>query len=269
MPSHISVLPASTQVGKQTIRFLLQSEQKPLIRGFYRDIAKAPAEFTSFPNFQAVQGDIATGKGLDFTDSDAVLYIPPPTWAGTDQAEFAHKTATFVANALKRSASVRRGLEDNAGNPTEVRVAILTRRLEDSHGKLTTSSARESSLTLSQLCTKDIGQYCAETLLADAIDPSKRDISLFGPQHYSPLDVKEALEVVTGRKGEMILVPAAGLAEYWGKQIPEVHLPEFVKFIKAQLPGGVMAQDYEDGKDTVRCHTSLQEELREMLAQHE
>ncbi|KAI8272514.1 hypothetical protein K4K56_002338 [Colletotrichum sp. SAR 10_98] len=243
MPSRISVLPASTQVGKQTIRFLLQSEQKPLIRGFYRDIAKAPAEFTSFPNFQAVQGDIATGKGLDFTDSDAVLYIPPPTWDGTDQAEFAHKTANFVANALKKSRSIKRLVIQSALGAQHEPEKILS--------------------------TKDIGQYCAETLLADAIDPRQRDIRLFGPQHYSPLDVKEALEAVTGRKGDMILVPEAGLAQYWGKQIPEVYLPEFVKFIKAQLPGGVMAQDYEDGKDTVRCHTSLQEELREMLAQHE
>lgn len=108
MSSHITVLPASTQAGKETIRFLLQSEQKPFVRGLYRNIDKAPAEFTSFSNFQAVQGDIATGKGLDCTDSDAVLYIPPPTWDGTDQAEFAHKTATFVANALKKSPSVRR-----------------------------------------------------------------------------------------------------------------------------------------------------------------
>lgn len=174
-----------------------------------------------------------------------------------------HRQAWLLFSCLER------GLEDDAGKPTEVRVAILTCRLEDSNGKLTTSSAREYSLTFSQLSTKDIGQYCAETLLADAIDPSKRDVRLFGPQHYSPLDVKEALEVVTGRKGEMILVPEAGLAEYWGKQIPEVYLPEFVKFIKAQLPGGVMAQDYEDGEDSVRCHTSLEEELREMLAQHQ
>lgn len=164
---------------------------------------------------------------------------------------------------------MERGLEDDAGRPTEVRVAIFTSRLEDSYGKLIISGAREYSLTASQLSTKDIGQYCAETLLADAIDPSKRDIRLFGPQHYSPLDVKEALEVVTGRKGEMILVPEAGIAEYCGKQIPEVYLPEFVKFIKAQLPGGVIAQDYEDGGDSVRCHTSIEEELREILVQHE
>lgn len=108
MPSRITVLPASTQAGRHTIRFLLQSESKPFVRGIYRDTTKAPVEFTSLPNFQAVQGDIAIGKGLDFTDSDAVLYIPPPTWDGTDQAEFAQKTANFVANALKESRSVKR-----------------------------------------------------------------------------------------------------------------------------------------------------------------
>ncbi|KAF4921506.1 hypothetical protein CGCVW01_v005955 [Colletotrichum viniferum] len=108
MPSHITVLPASTQVGEETIRFLLQSEPKPFVRGFYRNIAKVPVEFTSYPNFQAVQGDIASGKGLNFTGSDAVLYIPPPTWDGTDQEEFAHRTATFVADTLKKSPSVQR-----------------------------------------------------------------------------------------------------------------------------------------------------------------
>ncbi|KAI8307681.1 hypothetical protein K4K61_003257 [Colletotrichum sp. SAR11_59] len=243
MSSHITVLPASTQAGKETIRFLLQSEQKPFVRGLYRNIDKAPAEFTNFSNFQAVQGDIATGKGLDFADSDAVLYIPPPTWDGTDQEEFARRTATFVANALKKSPRVKRLVIQSALGAQHDPEKILS--------------------------TKDIGQFCAETLLADAIDPSKRDIRLFGPRHYSPLDVKEALEVVTGRKGEMILVPEAGLAEYWGKQIPEVYLPEFVEFIKAQLPGGVMAQDYEDGKDTVRCHTGLEEQLRQMFEQHQ
>ncbi|KAF4874118.1 hypothetical protein CGCSCA1_v006806 [Colletotrichum siamense] len=287
MPSRITVLPASTQAGRHTIQFLLQSESKPFVRGIYRDATKAPVEFTSLPNFQAVQGDIATGKGLDFTNSDAVLYIPPPTWDGTDQAEFAHKTANFVANALKKSRSIKRLgtlklnniadniLRDAAPEVIIVRPGYYFHVWQEALNTMQEDPPRfESPFSpgdwkVPMLSTKDIGQYCAETLHADAIDPRQRDIRLFGPQHYSPLDVKDALEAVTGRKGDMILVPEAGLAQYWGKQIPEVYLPEFVKFIKAQLPGGVMAQDYEDGKDTVRCHTSLQEELREMLAQHE
>ncbi|KAF0320223.1 nmrA family protein [Colletotrichum asianum] len=302
MSSHITVLPASTQAGKETIRFLLQSEQKPFVRGLYRNIDKAPAEFTNFSNFQAVQGDIATGKGLDFADSDAVLYIPPPTWDGTDQEEFARRTATFVANALKKSPRVKRLVIQSALGAQHDPEKIGTLKLNHIADNMLRDAAPEviiirlgyyfhvwqealktmqedpprfespfspADWKIPMLSTKDIGQYCAETLLADAIDPSKRDIRLFGPQHYSPLDVKEALEVVTGRKGEMILVPEAGLAEYWGKQIPEVYLPEFVEFIKAQLPGGVMAQDYEDGKDTVRCHTGLEEELRQMFEQHQ
>ncbi|KAJ0382216.1 hypothetical protein COL922a_013017 [Colletotrichum nupharicola] len=210
MPSHITVLPASTQAGRHTIRFLLQSESNPSARGIYRDATKAPVELVSLPNFQAVQGDIATGEGLDFTDSDAVLYIPPPTWDGTDQAEFAHKTANFVANALKKSRSVKRLVIQSALRAQHEPEKIGTLKLNNIADNILKDAAPEVII----LSTKDIGQYCAETLLADAIDPSKRDIRLFGPQHYSPLDVKEALELVTGRKGEMILVPEAGLAEY-------------------------------------------------------
>lgn len=101
MPSHITVLPASTKAGRETIRTLLESESKPFIRAVYRDPSKAPAEFVQNSNFEAIKGDVGDGSSLDFTGSDAVFYIPPPILDGTDQAEWATRSATNVKKALK------------------------------------------------------------------------------------------------------------------------------------------------------------------------
>ena len=108
MPYHITVLPASTKAGRETIRTLLESESKPSVRGVYRDPAKAPAAFVKNPNFQAVKGDVGDAKSLDFTGSDAVFYIPPPIYDGTHHKEWATRTATNVKNALQNTPSVKR-----------------------------------------------------------------------------------------------------------------------------------------------------------------
>jgi putative NADH-flavin reductase len=103
MSTHITVLPASTKVGKEAIRLLLASPAHPTIRGIYRDTSKAPDEYTSHPNFNAVKGDVATEEGLDFSNSDAVLYVPPPTYEIIDQSDWAKQTANNVKGALKKS----------------------------------------------------------------------------------------------------------------------------------------------------------------------
>jgi hypothetical protein len=108
MSLHISVVPASTKAGRETIRELLASASKPIVHGIYRDPSKAPPEFTQHANFKASKGDVGTGDGLDFRGSGAVFYIPPPTYDGTDQREWATKTATNVKNAIRDAPSVRR-----------------------------------------------------------------------------------------------------------------------------------------------------------------
>ncbi|KAF9873073.1 cytochrome P450 [Colletotrichum karsti] len=289
MPSHITVLPASTQAGKETIRFLLNSGDKLVVRGIYRDPFKAPPEFTSHANFEAVKGDIAAGTGLDFEGSDAVLYVPPPVWDGTDLTEFSKRTANYVAAALKKASSVKRLVIQSALGAQHDPDKIGTLKLNNITDNILKDAAPEvvivrpgyyfhvwsqalktmqedpprfespfspADFKMPMLSTKDIGEYCAKTLLADRIDPSKRDVRLFGPRHYSPLDVKEALEQVTGKKGELVVIPKDGLAGYWSEQIPEAYVPEFVQFITAVLPGGVIAQDYGDGEGVVRSHQS-------------
>ena len=79
------------------------SDSRPSVRAVYRDPAKAPPEFLQNSNFEAVKGDVGNGDSLDFSGSNAVFYIPPPILDGTDQAEWATRTATNVKNALKKA----------------------------------------------------------------------------------------------------------------------------------------------------------------------
>jgi hypothetical protein len=108
MALRITVVPASTRAGKETIKALLADDKKPFINVVYRDVSKAPAEFANHPQFTAVEGDVTKGSGLDFTNSDAVFYIPPPTYDGTDSAEFATSNANNIKAALERAPSVKR-----------------------------------------------------------------------------------------------------------------------------------------------------------------
>ena len=107
MPPHITVLPASTVAGKATIRLLLASEETPVVRGIYRDPKRAPPEFTQHPRFEATQGDVGAEDDLDFTGSNAVFYIPPPTYDGRETAVFAAQAATNVRNAIQRAGITR------------------------------------------------------------------------------------------------------------------------------------------------------------------
>lgn len=104
----ISVLPASTRAGKETIRALLASAGNHVVRGFYRDLAKAPAEYTANPNFEALEGDVSSGQGLTFAGSDALIYIVPPTYDDSDEVEYATRTANYVKNALANAPSVKK-----------------------------------------------------------------------------------------------------------------------------------------------------------------
>jgi putative NAD(P)-binding protein len=107
MAFRFTIIPASTGAGKATIRSLLSSKTPLTVHGIYRNVSKAPAEFTSNPNFTASTGDVSSGEGLDFSVSDAVLYIPPPPGSGTNLDEFSNTTANHVKHALAK-ASVKR-----------------------------------------------------------------------------------------------------------------------------------------------------------------
>lgn len=106
----ITIVPASTKAGTETIRALLRDKSNPKLQAVYRDPTKAPAEFRSNPNFTAVKGDVSTGVGLDFNGSDAMFYVPPPPYLAEDAdvAQFATTAANHVKEALEKTSSVKR-----------------------------------------------------------------------------------------------------------------------------------------------------------------
>ena len=108
MTLRITVIPASTQAGKETIQTLLRAGNPPIVHAVYRDPSKAPSEFTSHENFKAIAGDVSGNSKLDFRSSDAVFYIPPPIYDGTDTAEFARSAANKVKLAVQEASSVKR-----------------------------------------------------------------------------------------------------------------------------------------------------------------
>lgn len=119
----------------------------------------------------------------------------------------------------------------------------------------------------SQVSVKDVGKYCAKTLLDETVKPSPHYVKIFGPRLYSSLDIKDAIETVTGKKGELIIIPKEGLAEYWAKLVPAKHVQEFVDYSTCQLADGIAAPDYVYGDDTVRCEIELVDDLRGMASQ--
>ncbi|KAH6854694.1 hypothetical protein B0I37DRAFT_37670 [Chaetomium sp. MPI-CAGE-AT-0009] len=298
MPLRIAVVPASTKAGRETIRQLLEAESKPFVRGIYRDPSKAPSDFAENPNFEAVKGDVGTGAGLDFSSADAVFYVPPPTYDGTDQGEWATRSAENVKKAIHDAASVKRLLlfsalgaqhdhgigllclnhisevilKDAAQEVVIVRPGFFydefAHALEEAradppffHSWITPVDHKIPMVSL-----KDIAKACANALLVGSGKPSPYVFKLFGPRHYSALDIKEGLEQATGREVELKAVERDQLAGFFGQQIPQAHVQEFVGMVTACLPGGIIEGDYEYDESTVRGDTELVDTLRELAA---
>lgn len=105
----ISIIPASTQAGKATIEALLKHRNPPDIRAIYRNTSKAPSSCTAHPSFEVIQGGLDDGMDLDFADSDAVFYVPPPTYDDKiDSGEHAVHGAEKVKIAMQRASKIKR-----------------------------------------------------------------------------------------------------------------------------------------------------------------
>ncbi|KAK3711846.1 hypothetical protein LTR37_009364 [Vermiconidia calcicola] len=304
MPLTITVLPASTQAGKETIRFLLQDESQPKIKAIYRDPAKAPSEFTSNANFTAVQGDVS-GAGdseLDFGDLDAVFYIPPPTYDGRDTDDFARACADRVKAALRKaSSSVKRLLVFSAsGAQYEKDIGILSLNhiadtiLEDSAPEVVIARTGffmenwasafetlegdkpyfESLFTpldykIAMISTVDIGKVMARFLLqtGQPLPSSPYIFDLHGPRSYSANDVRGALETATGKKDiEIKAIEPDKLFEYYNSKVPEKYAKGLEEMTVAMLPGGRVAGDMERPENVVRGEIELVDVLRKFAS---
>ncbi|KAF5025012.1 hypothetical protein F66182_2963 [Fusarium sp. NRRL 66182] len=296
MPHHITVLPATTKAGRETIRSLLEAESKPIVRGVYRNTSKVPDEFAKNSNFEAVQGDVGSGDSLDFSRSDAVFYIPPPIYDGTDEGDWATRTATNVKSALGNAPSVKRllilsaiGAQNENGigylrlnyisddilkdAAPEVLIVRPSYFQEDFAPLLDAAKEEHPSIQswitpidykIPMVSLKDIAECCANSLLAESTRPSPHYFKLFGPRSYSSIDLKEAVEEVIGKQVELKLVERDQLPEYWSKIVPEAYVQGFVGMTAAGLPGGVIEKDWVYDEKTVQGKQELVDSLRSL-----
>jgi uncharacterized protein YbjT (DUF2867 family) len=105
----ITIAPASTKTGVAIIRSLLTFENQSInIKALYRNVKKAPEEFTSHDNFTAVEADVSDASSLDFCGSDAVLAITPPVYDGRDIVAHATNVSKNVRDAVEKAGTVKR-----------------------------------------------------------------------------------------------------------------------------------------------------------------
>ncbi|KAM0323345.1 hypothetical protein ACHAQA_008938 [Verticillium albo-atrum] len=299
MTLHITVVPASSQGGRETIRNLLSHATQPLVRGIYRDTAKAPTEFINNPNFEAVQGDVSKST-VDFSRSDAVLYVPPPTFEDIDIAEFATNAANNVKASLEK-ASVKRVLSFSAmGSQHDHGIGVL--QINHITDKILAGSAPEvlvikpgwfhenwaeafatiqadtpyfeSVFTpvdyeIPMVSVADVGRACAQKLLetGQALSQNPYVFELYGPRPYSALDVQQALEKASAKSVKIVPVEPEKLGEHFEKHLPARHVQGFVDMITATLAGGVMAGDYRGDENTERGSVELVDTLVRLYAE--
>ncbi|KEY71185.1 hypothetical protein S7711_02297 [Stachybotrys chartarum IBT 7711] len=297
-PKHITIVPASTKAGREAIRALLKSNTNTKIRGIYRDTTKAPADFSSDVNFEAVKGDVATGAGLDFSSSDAVFYIPPATYYGQDQGEWARQSSGNVKTALEKAPSVQRLLILSAlGSQNDRDIGVLRINhiadellkhsvpdviivrpgffFEDWAPLIETAKEDPPYITswvapadhhIPMLSIKDVGETCADKLLhGSGGKPSPYYYKHFGPRLYSTNDIQKAVEGASGKKVQVRLVEKKDLGEYFGQHLPEVYVPEFVEMTLSGLPGGITTKDFNYDEDTVKGKVEFEDVVKEWL----
>ncbi|KAH6664778.1 hypothetical protein F5X68DRAFT_160937 [Plectosphaerella plurivora] len=295
MSLRFTVIPASTAAGKATIRSLLNSKTQLTVHGIYRDVSKAPAEFTNNPNFTASLGDVSSGEGLDFSGSDAVLYVPPPPATGTDLDEFSNRTAAHVKDALAKAGVKRLVLISSMGSQYDREIGVL--RLNHLSNKALEHAAPEvvivrpglfqeqwahvfetvkadppvmySTVTpvnykAPMVSVKDVGIYCAKNLFEVGSDlpSSPFYYSLYGPRNYSTEDIRDAVEEVTGKKVGIIAIERENLADFYSQQYPADQVSWMVDMTTAALPGGIMADEFVGDKDTVWAEEEMVSTLR-------
>ncbi|KAF9771824.1 hypothetical protein IL306_010509 [Fusarium sp. DS 682] len=295
MSPHITVVPASTKVGKETIRLLLASPEKPTIRGIYRDTSKAPDEYVNNPNFSAVKGDVATGESLDFSSSDAILYVPPPTYENIDQSDWAIQTANNVKSSLQNAGVKGLVLLSGLGSQNDHGIGLVRlnhhtdRILKDSVPEVTilqSTHFQEEFAYMFQMplgdpptisswiapgdfkvpivSIRDVGATCAKHLLNRFEGSSSQVLKVFGPRPYSSSDLRDMFEETTGTKVELGLAQGEDLKAFFRHLFPEHCIPDFMEMIESSLPGGLIAKEYEVDETTVTGKVDMMDIFREL-----
>jgi hypothetical protein len=87
---------------------------------------------------------------------------------------------------------------------------------------------------------------------------------LYGPRNYSTLDVKSAIEQITVRPIEAVIITKGQLAEFYSQTVHPNMIDDVVEMTEAALPGGIMAGDFEGDENTVRGDVELVDALRKI-----
>ncbi|KAF5626014.1 hypothetical protein F52700_8729 [Fusarium sp. NRRL 52700] len=295
MSTVITVLPASTKVGKEAIRLLLASPANPTIRGIYRDTSKAPDEYTSHPNFNAVKGDVGSEESLNFSNSNAVLYVPPPTYENIDQGDWAMQTANKVKDALNKSDVKRLVVLSGLGSHNDHGIGFV--RLNHHTDKILKDSVPEVTIlqsthfqeefeymfqmplgnppTISSwiapedfkipiVSLRDVGKVCVNKLLGKLESPSPQVLKIFGPRAYSSIDLRDMFEEITGNKVELRLAQGEDLKAFFRQILPEHCIADFMEMIESSLPGGLIAKEYEADENTMTGRVDMLEVFGEL-----
>ncbi|KAH6631350.1 hypothetical protein F5144DRAFT_215435 [Chaetomium tenue] len=267
----ITVVPASPRTGQAAIRTLLADASNPTIKGYYRDLAKVPAEFKANPRFEAVQGDVDDGATLDFSGSDAVFHITPPLYENTDVVEHARLVSENVKAAIKK-ASVKRlvlvssmgaqydhgtgeilsnheaevVLRDVAPEVVFVRCGFFMENwgmgLETLAEGFLYTTLTPIDHPLPMIAVQDIGSTCAAELLATGtpLPANPHVFELHGPRPYTAADVHKLFEEATGKSIELRPVPKEGLDDFYAAVFPPLVAGYYAEMNRSYLPGGVL-----------------------------
>lgn len=109
---------------------------------------------------------------------------------------------------------------------------------------------------------QDISQYCAAALVDESVNPGFREAALFGPRLYSSLDIKHAVEEVTGKQATMKVIKKENLVSWFEGQVPKFYAQEFADMVISILPGGTLEEDFVYGENTVRGKVDIVDALR-------
>jgi hypothetical protein len=123
-----------------------------------------------------------------------------------------------------------------------------------------------NKLNHSQVSLIDVGKVCAQKLLETGrpLPTNPHFFDLYGPRNYSALDVKMAIEQVTGRPTEAVVIPKEQLAEFYSQTYPPNMIGDVVEMTEAALPGGIMVTDFEGDENTVRGDVELVDALQKI-----
>ena len=91
-------------------------------------------------------------------------------------------------------------------------------------------------------------------------------IDLHGPRHYNAIDVKAALDEVTGKRFDIAAIEPEQLLDFYGQKVPAPYAQELVEMTTACLPGGLVAKEMEKVEGIARGEIELIDVLRRIAS---